>query len=273
MSTEVGNLWWKCAVIYELYVDKFAGNFKALAKKIPYLADLGVNCVHILPHYPLPMIDDGYDVSDYCAVRKDLGTLGDFDFFIKEASGAGIRVMVDLVLNHTSTKHPWFLKAVSDLKSPERGYYFSTFYPEQADLNWDNPLVFNEICRVMDFWALHGVSAFRFDAISHLAKREGTNSKSISETHAVIKKIRKYTDEHYPNIAILGEIHDVPEKTQKYFGEGEGDECHLLYHFPLAEAFAEIVKRHGYWYIWEIFPRRIFKKSYERQLSSGVAQR
>lgn len=267
--------WWKNTVFYELYVDKFAGNFQGLAEKIPYLAEFGIGCVHVLPHYPSPMVDDGYDISDYRNVRKELGQLEDFDLFIRTAHEAGVRVMVDFVLNHVSIHHPWFEEARGSAGSSKRNYflwsktaiefpnavnafhdfkpknwiynpltedyYFSTFYPEQADLNWDNPEVFSEMMGIVDFWVRRGVDGFRLDAASHLIKREGGNSKSLPETHTLLKKIRAYLDEHYANIVLLAEVHEPIPKLKEYFGSGE--ECHLVYHFPLVEKMFLALKR------------------------------
>ena len=199
------NLWWKKAIIYEVYVDKFAGNFKGLAEKLPYLKNLGINCIWLLPHYPSPMIDDGYDVSDYLGVRSELGTLDDFKQFTEKAHEAGIKIIIDLVLNHVSIKHPWFQerkdffiwsktgkefpKAVNPFShmkpsnwifDKERGeYYFATFYPEQADLNWENPEVFIEMMKVVDFWMDNGADGFRLDAARFLIKKEGTECVNL----------------------------------------------------------------------------------------------
>ncbi len=259
-------MWWKHAVLYEVYVDKFAGTFANFAQKLDYLKRLGVDCIHLLPHYPSPMVDDGYDISDYKNVRSDLGTLDDFSLFVKGAHERDMKVMIDFVLNHTSTEHPWFREArgstdnpkrnfylwsktgtelagaanpFKDLKpnnwiiSPETGeYYFSTFYPQQADLNWDNPEVFSAMMAAMDFWVHIGVDAFRLDAASHLVKREGTNSKGLPETHALLKKIRAYLDSRYQPIPLLAEVADPIPIAATYFGNG--DECHLVYNFPMS---------------------------------------
>ncbi len=267
--------WWKNAVIYEVYVDKFFGTFNGLTQKLDYLKFLGVNCIHLLPFYPSPMVDDGYDITDYMGVRKDLGTIDDFKEFIKNAHSMGIRVIVDFVLNHTSTQHPWFIKARSSVKNDKRDfylwdktgtgylallniffdlkdrnwiyneptgdYYFATFYPEQADLNWNNPLVFSEMMRVLDFWVNIGVDGFRLDAAAHLIKKEETASESLPETHALLKKIRLYLDQNYSNIMLLAEVNDKVEKIKEYFGAG--DECHLAYNFPLRAKMLLALKR------------------------------
>jgi maltose alpha-D-glucosyltransferase/alpha-amylase len=259
--------WWKNIVIYSTYVDQFADDFPHMTEKLGYLNRLGIGCIHLLPFYPSPMIDDGYDVSDYRGIRKDLGTTEDFSRFMTVAHHRGIRVIIDLVLNHTSTKHPWFLEAKSSFDNAKRDfylwskdgkefsetanpfselkpsnwiynlatddYYFSTFYPEQADLNWENPQVFSEMMKVIDFWTGLGVDGFRLDAAAHLIKKEGTRSVGLPETHAVLKKIRAYLHEQHPGVVLLGEASgkDSLSTLKKYFGTG--DECHLIYLFPL----------------------------------------
>ena len=261
--------WWKSAVFYELYVDKFAGDFPGLTAHLDYLKKLGVDCLHILPHYPSPMVDDGYDVSDYTAVRKELGTIEDFRRFAAEAHSRGIRILIDFVLNHISTEHLWFLEASSSKNNPRRNfflwsktgeeykgaanpfyelkpsnwiknpatddYYFSTFYPQQADLNWDNPEVFNEMMAIVDFWMDLGADGFRLDAAAHLIKREGGDSKHLPETHAIIKKIRQHIDSRNPEVILLTEAEGLPQIIKEYFGEG--DEAHLSYNFPLVKYF------------------------------------
>ncbi|MBX4200997.1 hypothetical protein KW786_02605 [Candidatus Parcubacteria bacterium] len=251
--------WWKDIIIYEVYVDKFAGTFSGMVEKIEYLKSLGVGCVHLLPHYPSPMIDDGYDISDYVGVREDLGTLEDFQGFIDKSHAAGMKVIIDFVLN------PWFIEARSSAENSKRDfylwsktgeeyalapnlfpdlkdknwiyneqtndYYFSTFHPEQADVNWQNPEVFEKMCEVMDFWVDKGVDGFRLDAASHLVKKEGTISDGLPETHEIIKEIRGYLDQKYGNVILLAEVCDSLENTKVYFGNG--DECHLVYNFPL----------------------------------------
>lgn len=304
------NFWWKNAVIYEVYVDKFAGNFRGMAEKLPYLKNLGINCIWILPHYPSPMVDDGYDVSDYMNVRPELGTLDDFRMFTKKAHEMGIRVIVDLVLNHVSIEHPWFKErrdyflwsktgkefpqavnpffhlkpsnwipsrslASGTLQKPGfwEEYYFATFYPQQADLNWDNPEVFNEMMKVVDFWmgmgvdpvrsktpigasadmpsasrTSNGVDGFRLDAAPFLIKREGTNCVNLPETHAVLKKIRTHIEARDPEVILLAEANGPLNKVKEYFGStslttGGGDECHMVFHFHLMSAMFLALKR------------------------------
>ena len=260
--------WWKDAKIYELYVDKFAGNFQNLTAQLDYLERLGVNALHILPHYPSPMADGGYDVMDYLHVRPELGMMEDFDEFVKAAHKHDIRIIIDFVLNHVSEHHPWFLEARSSKDNNKRDYflwsetgqelslgwnafpdikpgnwilnegtedyYYATFYPQQPDLNWDNPQVYDGMMSNMDFWAGRGVDGFRLDAAVTLVKRDGTLSKGLPETHALIKRIRKHLDEKFGGeIILLGEAHQAVEEMKAYFGGG--DECHLMYHFTLAE--------------------------------------
>ena len=265
--------WWKEAKIYELYVDKFARDFAGLAKEMDYFVALGVNCLHILPHYPSPLIDDGYDVTDYKGVRKELGTIEDFETMVREASKRNIRIIIDFVINHTSSEHPWFIEARKSKTAPTRDYYlwsnhgsefkdarsffpdiktnnwifnpqtddyyFATFYPEQPDLNWDNPYVFEEITGAMDFWIGKGVSGFRIDAAPYLVKREGTNCTGLPETHALLKKIRAHLEAKHADVILIAEAHQSLEKTKQYFGgngsESVGDECHMAYHFNLME--------------------------------------
>ncbi|KKT58949.1 hypothetical protein A3I36_02145 [Candidatus Giovannonibacteria bacterium RIFCSPLOWO2_02_FULL_45_28] len=268
-------MWWKNAVIYELYVDKFAENFAGLSEKLGYLKSLGINCVHILPHYPSPMVDDGYDVSDYKSVRAELGTIEDFEKFTKSAHGLGIKIIVDLVLNHASINHPLFIEASRDKNALSRNlflwsdtgkeyasainsfphlkpknwiynkitrdYYFSTFYPEQADFNWANPKVLVFFLDVMEFWVSRGADGFRLDAVSHLVKKEGTNSKGLPVVHEILKQLRTHIDKNFPDVILLAEVHDDISKMKSYFGAG--DECHLVYNFYLNERMWLALKR------------------------------
>ncbi len=261
MSSEK-KFWWQNAKIYELYVDKFAKDFKGLTHNIDYFGILGVNTLHILPHYRSPMIDDGYDISDYRGVREDLGTIEDFKVFLETARAKGLRVILDLVINHTSDQHPWFVEARSSKNNPKRDYYlwsdtgsefaeaanafptikphnwisntatgdyyFATFYPAQPDLNWGNPAVFNEMVSIMEYWAAMGVNGFRIDAAAHLIKKEGTTSRDLPETHEILKRIRARLEKNYPEVILLAE---ASGDSKKYFGDG--DECHMVYHFPL----------------------------------------
>jgi len=258
--------WWKHAKIYELYVDKFASDFRGLTARLDYFNHLGINTLHILPHYPSPMVDDGYDISDYRGVRDELGTLEDFSAFVAEAKTRGIRVIIDLALNHVSDQHPWFLEARASKSNSKRDffkwsetgrelknainafpdfkssnwirneatgdYYYATFYPQQPDLNWDNPEVLAEMLKIVDFWVGRGVAGFRLDAVPYLVEREDAASKGLPKTHRIIKIIREHLDKKYAgSVCLLAEVGDDTEVAKTYFGDG--DECHLVYHFSL----------------------------------------
>lgn len=259
--------WWKEARIYELYIDKFSGDLPGLTRRLDYFNALGINCLHLLPHYPSGGVDDGYDITNYRAVRPDLGNLDDFKALLDAAHAHDIRIMIDFVLNHTSDLHPWFVEAsaskhntrrdfylwrdvprgfdgasnmFSDIKSSNwipnpatDDYYFATFYPRQPDLNWDNPDVFTEMTATMAFWADMGVDGFRLDAAGFLIKRENSTSRGLHETHQTIKRIRAALETNHPDVVLLAESAEMPELTREYFGDG--DECHMAYHFPLAE--------------------------------------
>ncbi|MBI2065149.1 MAG: trehalose synthase [Candidatus Yanofskybacteria bacterium] len=272
------DYWWRNTTIYEVYVDKFAGNFKGMVEKLPYLKKLGIDCIWLLPHYPSPMIDGGYDVSDYMDVRKELGTLDDFRLFISEAHKSGIRVIVDFVLNHVSIDHPWFKEASFSRNNPWRDYfiwsetgeefslaynpfshmtngnwklnektgdyYYATFFDEQADLNWDNPAIFNEALKIIDFWAGLGVDGFRLDAVGHLVKREGTDCRHLPEDHQVLKKLRLHLDQNWPGVIFLAEAGGSFKETIKYFGDG--DECHMAFNFGLMAYTYLSIKRNDF---------------------------
>jgi maltose alpha-D-glucosyltransferase / alpha-amylase len=269
------NYWWKNAVMYEVYVDKFAKDFKGLTGKLPYLKSLGVNCIWLLPHYPSPMIDDGYDVSDYMNVRKELGTLDDFAEFTSKAHEMGMRIMVDFPLNHVSSEHSWFKEASSSKNNPKRDYflwsetgkefeyalnpfshmkpsnwisnektgdfYFASFYPQQPDLNWDNPEVFNEMMKIIDFWRERGADGFGLDAIPFLSKVEGTKCVHLPGVHTILQKMRKYVDEKHPGTMLLAEANGLPEMVEQYFGKG--DECHMAFNFLLMANIYLALKR------------------------------
>jgi maltose alpha-D-glucosyltransferase/alpha-amylase len=259
----MSSRWWKGAKIYELYVDAFAGNFLGLTERLPYFTELGIDCLHLLPHYPSPMIDDGYDITDYRSVRENLGTLEECVHFIEAAHLRGIKVIIDFVLNHTSDQHPWFIEARASRDNPKRDFYlwsttgteyegatnafpdiksrnwihnpatddlyFATFYPQQPDLNWNNPQVFEEMVSTMEFWAAHGADGFRLDAAAHLIKKSGTASRDLPETHQTLKRIRARLEANHPEVILLAEA----VQSREYFGDG--DECHMVYNFPLME--------------------------------------
>ncbi|MBA1200638.1 maltose alpha-D-glucosyltransferase [Pseudomonas capeferrum] len=268
-------LWYKDAVIYQVHVKSFfdanndgIGDFSGLIAKLDYIADLGVNTIWLLPFYPSPRRDDGYDIAEYKAVHTDYGSLADAKRFIAEAHKRGLRVITELVINHTSDQHPWFQRARhakpgskardfyvwsdSDEKydgtriifldteksnwtwDPVAGQYFwHRFYSHQPDLNFDNPQVMKAVIGVMRYWLDMGVDGLRLDAIPYLIERDGTNNENLPETHKVLKAIRAEIDANYPDRMLLAEANQWPEDTRPYFGEGEGDECHMAFHFPL----------------------------------------
>ncbi|MFL5495333.1 MAG: maltose alpha-D-glucosyltransferase [Gemmatimonadales bacterium] len=266
-------LWYKDAVIYEVHVKAFydadhdgIGDFRGLIQKLDYLQDLGVTCIWLLPFFPSPLRDDGYDISDYTNVHPSYGTLEDFKEFLDQAHARGLQVLIELVINHTSDQHPWFRAARrAPAGSPERefyvwsdhderypgariiftdteksnwtwdpeakAYYWHRFFSHQPDLNFDNPAVIEELLRVMRFWLDLGVDALRLDAIPYLVEREGTNCENLPETHAVIKRFRAALDRDYGGRMILAEANQWPQDVRAYFGEA--DECHMAFHFPL----------------------------------------
>ncbi|WP_416772933.1 maltose alpha-D-glucosyltransferase [Pseudomonas sp. RHF3.3-3] len=271
-------LWYKDAVIYQVHVKSFfdsnndgIGDFPGLIAKLDYIADLGVNTIWLLPFYPSPRRDDGYDIAEYRGVHPDYGTLADARRFIAEAHKRGLRVICELVINHTSDQHPWFQRArrarrgssardfyvwsdtddkydgtriifLDTEKSnwtwdPVAGQYFwHRFYSHQPDLNFDNPQVMKAVLSVMRYWLDMGVDGLRLDAIPYLIERDGTNNENLPETHDVLKRIRAEIDAHYPDRMLLAEANQWPEDTQLYFGEQKGDhgdECHMAFHFPL----------------------------------------
>ncbi|ARP86437.1 maltose alpha-D-glucosyltransferase [Bordetella genomosp. 9] len=266
-------LWYKDAVIYQLHVKSFydanndgVGDFAGLIEKLDYISSLGVTCIWLLPFYPSPRRDDGYDISDYRGVHEDYGSLADVRKFIRAAHARGLRVITELVVNHTSDQHPWFQRArrakpgsaarnyyvwsdndqayagtriifLDTEKSnwtwdPVAGAYFwHRFYSHQPDLNYDNPQVLKEVLGVMRYWLDMGVDGLRLDAVPYLVEREGTNNENLPETHAVLKKIRAELDKEYDGRMLLAEANQWPEDAQEYFGKG--DECHMSFHFPL----------------------------------------
>ncbi len=267
------KLWFKDAVIYQLHVKAFAdsnndgiGDFAGLTERLDYLQDLGVNTLWLLPFYPSPGRDDGYDIADYRRINRDFGTLRDFRRFMNEAHRRDLRVITELVINHTSDQHPWFKRARrsgshtdarnwyvwsdSDQKysgtriifsdteksnwswDPQAGaYYWHRFFSHQPDLNFDNPRVLWAIVQVMRRWLDMGVDGFRLDAIPYLCERDGTNNENLPETHEIIKQIRRELDSYAPGKLLLAEANQWPEDVAAYFGNG--DECHMAYHFPL----------------------------------------
>jgi maltose alpha-D-glucosyltransferase/alpha-amylase len=266
-------LWFKDAVIYELHVKAFAdgnndgiGDFPGLMSKLDYLQALGVTCIWLLPFFPSPQRDDGYDISDYLNVNPNYGTLNDFQAFMAAAHARGMQVMIELVINHTSDQHPWFQAARhAPAGSPERNmyvwsdsdklydgvriiftdteksnwtwdpvagqYYWHRFFSHQPDLNFDNPVVRETVADIMRFWLDMGVDGLRLDAIPYLIERDGTSCENVPETHVVIKELRAVMEAEYENRMILAEANMWPEDVRPYFGDG--DECHMAFHFPL----------------------------------------
>lgn len=265
--------WYKDAIIYEVHVRAFydsdndgVGDFLGLVQKLDYIQDLGVNAIWLLPFYESPMRDDGYDISNYRGIHSVYGTRDDFQYFIREAHRRGLRVITELVINHTSDSHPWFQSArrapqnsrkrdfyvwsddpnkfpearviFTDTESSNwswdriaSAYYWHRFFSHQPDLNHNNPRVVKAIMRVMRYWLDMGVDGLRLDAIPYLCVREGTNNENLSETHAVIREMRALINERYRNCMLLAEANQWPEDVCEYFGNG--DECHMAYHFPL----------------------------------------
>ncbi|NIL19553.1 maltose alpha-D-glucosyltransferase [Pseudomonas sp. AN3A02] len=271
-------LWYKDAVIYQVHVKSYfdsnndgIGDFPGLIAKLDYIADLGVNTIWLLPFYPSPRRDDGYDIAEYRGVHSDYGTMADAKRFIAEAHKRGLRVITELVINHTSDQHPWFQRArkakpgsaardfyvwsdddqkydgtriifLDTEKSnwtwdPVAGQYFwHRFYSHQPDLNFDNPQVMKAVLSVMRYWLDMGIDGLRLDAIPYLIERDGTNNENLPETHDLLKQIRAEIDANYPDRMLLAEANQWPEDTQLYFGDkkgDDGDECHMAFHFPL----------------------------------------
>ncbi len=266
-------LWYKDATIYQIHVKSFAdsnndgiGDFNGLIGKLDYIAELGVDAIWLLPFYPSPRRDDGYDISDYRSVSPDYGTMADVRRLIVAAHDRGMRVITELVINHTSDKHPWFERArQAKPGSPARdfyvwsdsdqryadtriifidteksnwtwdpvagAYYWHRFFSHQPDLNFDNPKVLQEVLSIMRFWLDAGIDGLRLDAVPYLVEREGTNNENLPETHAILKQIRAAMDAHTPGRMLLAEANQWPEDAQLYFGDG--DECNMSFHFPL----------------------------------------
>jgi len=265
--------WYKHAIFYELYVRAFMdgngdghGDLPGVIQKLDYLQDLGVDCIWILPTYPSPLVDDGYDVADYYEVHSDYGTLTDFKTLVDEIHKRGMRVITDLVMNHTSDQHQWFKSARKSKDSPYRNYYvwsdsdkkyplarvifndsldsnwtwdetseqyyWHRFYPQQPDLNYDNPEVHEEMIKIIDFWLDIGIDGFRADAVPYLFEREGTNCDNLPETHEFLKMVRGHMNVKYPGRVLLVEANQWPEEVLPYLGDGT-DEAHMAFHFPI----------------------------------------
>jgi maltose alpha-D-glucosyltransferase/alpha-amylase len=266
------SLWYKDAVIYQLHVRTFCdsnndgiGDFPGLMQKLDYLQYMGVDALWLMPFFPSPLRDDGYDISDYTSVHPNYGELNDFKAFLKVAHERGIRVIIELVLNHTSDQHAWFQESRSSRDNPKRdwyvwsdtddrykdariifldtemsnwawdpvskSYYWHRFFSHQPDLNYDNPAVFEAMWGVMKFWLDVGVDGFRLDAVPYLVERDGTNCENLPETHTILRELRRRLDAEYPGKMLLAEANQWPADVSAYFGNG--DEFHMAFHFPL----------------------------------------
>jgi maltose alpha-D-glucosyltransferase / alpha-amylase len=285
--------WYKDAIIYELHIKAFRdsngdgiGDFEGLLEKLDYLEDLGITAIWVLPFYPSPLRDDGYDIADYFHINPAYGNINDFKRLLKEAHKRNLKVITELVINHTSDQNPWFQRARRAPKgSVERDYYVWTddpgqykdvriifqdfessnwtwdavaqqyywhrFFHHQPDLNYDNPKVQEEIFKILDYWCKLGVDGFRLDAVPYLFEREGTNGENLPETHAFLKKLRKHIDDHFPGTVFLAEANMWPEDSASYFGNG--DECHMNYHFPVMPRIFMALQMEGRYPITDIF--------------------
>ncbi|HVW18905.1 MAG TPA: maltose alpha-D-glucosyltransferase [Solirubrobacteraceae bacterium] len=288
-------LWFKRAVFYEIHVRGFydangdgCGDFRGLVEKLDYLQWLGVDCIWLLPMYPSPLRDGGYDVSDFAAIHPDFGATEDFRAFVEEAHQRGIRVIADFVMNHTSNEHPWFQRArAAPAGSPERdwyvwsdtahryedarvifvdteqsnwtwddeagAYYWHRFFSHQPDLNFDNPAVQEAMIEVLRFWLDLGIDGFRLDAIPYLYEEEGTSCENLPRTHAFLKRVRAEIEDGYPDRVLLAEANQWPEDVVDYFGDG--DECHMCFHFPVMPRLFMSLRREDATPIVEILER------------------
>lgn len=274
------NLWYKNAIFYEVHIRSFCdsngdgkGDLPGLTSKLDYLQELGVDCLWLLPMFPSPLKDDGYDIADYHNIHPDYGTVEDFKKLVDQVHARGMRVITDLVLNHTSDLHPWFVESRKSKDNPYRDYYvwsdsdqkykeariifldtedsnwtldpatgqyyWHRFYSSQPDLNYDNPVVADTMIEVLKYWMDMGIDGFRADAVPYLFEREGTNCENLPETHNYLKRVRRVLDEHYPGAILLGEANQWPWDLRPYFGGDEndptapGDEFHMAFHFPV----------------------------------------
>ncbi len=273
--------WYQDAVFYQLYIRAYAdsngdghGDFRGAIGKLDHIQSLGVTCIWIMPHYVSPLLDDGYDIADYTAVHPDYGSIDDFKAFVDAAHQRGLKVVTDLVMNHTSDQHPWFQAARQDKNSPYRDYYvwsdtgteysdtriiflddetsnwtydevagqyfWHRFYSSQPDLNYDNPKVIEEIFDIVRFWMQAGLDGFRADAVPYLIEREGTNCENLPETHDVLKQVRRFMDENYPEAVLIAEANQWPHDLLPYFGDG--DEFHVCFHFPIMPRLYQSLK-------------------------------
>ncbi|MGV8877700.1 MAG: maltose alpha-D-glucosyltransferase [Sphingobacteriaceae bacterium] len=285
--------WYKDAIIYELHIKAFRdgngdgiGDFKGLMQKLDYLQDLGVTAIWLLPFYPSPLKDDGYDIADYYQINPSYGTIREFRIFLKEAHKRGLKVITELVINHTSDQHPWFQRArkapkgskhrnyyvwsddpnkFSDARiifqdyeksnwtwdAEAQQYYWHRFFHHQPDLNYDSEQVKEEIFKILNYWCKLGVDGFRLDAVPYLFEREGTNCENLPETHDFLKTLRTYVDERFPGTLLLAEANMWPEDSAAYFGDG--DECQMNYHFPIMPRMFMMLQMEDRYPITDIF--------------------
>ncbi len=276
------TLWFKDAIFYEVPVRSFydssndgSGDFVGLTQKLPYIRNLGVDCIWLLPFYPSPLRDDGYDIAEFYDIHPDYGTLDDFKAFLDRAHELGMRVIADMVLNHTSDQHQWFQEARRSPDSPYRNYYvwsddptlykdarviftdteisnwtfdpvagqyyWHRFFSHQPDLNFENPAVQQAMLDVIAYWLGFGLDGFRCDAVPYLYERDGTNCENLPETHAYLKQVRRYVDEHFPGKILLAEANQWPADVIAYFGNG--DEVHMAFHFPIMPRIFMAIRR------------------------------
>ncbi|MDX6424368.1 MAG: maltose alpha-D-glucosyltransferase / alpha-amylase, partial [Gaiellaceae bacterium] len=291
---ESDPLWFKHAVFYEIHTRAFfdgnddgSGDLRGVTDKLDYLQWLGVDCLWLLPLYPSPLRDGGYDIADFTNVHEDYGTVEDFRQLIEAAHQRGIRVIADLVMNHTSSDHPWFQASRADRDGPYgdwyvwsdtdepwqeariifldtepsnwtwdpvRGQYFwHRFFSHQPDLNYDNPEVQQAMLDVLRFWLDLGIDGFRMDAIPYLYERDGTNGENLPESHDYLKRVRKEIDANYADKVLLAEANQWPEDVVEYFGDG--DECHMCFHFPVMPRMFMALRREDATPIYEILER------------------
>jgi maltose alpha-D-glucosyltransferase/alpha-amylase len=276
------SLWYKDAIIYEVYPRGFHdangdgdGDLIGLSARLDYLQELGIDCLWLMPIFASPLKDDGYDISDFRQIHPTIGTVADFEALTRAAHGRGIRIITDLVINHTSDQHPWFQEARRDPRSPRRGYYvwsdtdqlykdarvifsdtevsnwtwdplarqyfWHRFYGHQPDLNYANPAVRREVLDIMSFWLDRGIDGFRIDAVPYLFEREGTNCENLRETHEFLQDMRRFVDERYPGTLLLAEANQWPSDLLPYFGAG--DELHMAFNFPLMPRLFMAIRR------------------------------
>jgi maltose alpha-D-glucosyltransferase/alpha-amylase len=291
---ESDPLWFKHAVFYEIHVRGFfdgnadgMGDLRGVTDKLDYLEWLGIDCIWLLPMYPSPLRDGGYDIADFYDIHPDYGTVEDFRAFVDAAHQRQIRVIADLVMNHTSSDHPWFQEARSSPDSPKRDwyvwsdsddgysdarvifvdtepsnwtwdplagqYYWHRFFSHQPDLNYENPDVRDEMLRVLRFWLDLGIDGFRLDAVPYLYEVEGTNCENLPRTHEYLKRVREEVDANYPDRVLLAEANQWPEDVVEYFGEG--DECHMAFQFPIMPRMFMSLRREDATPMYEILER------------------